>query len=529
MADYPAAFRDALASPAAAWEGERLESALPSPSSPSRSEGALERSLRSRLGRTEGNLEWVDSLITRARLSEPLERKRSPRSPSSPRPLGRSVSETALLPRRVLGRERSKYLLSSLFDLRRAGNPRLTGAPEPEASCKVHPGCTACSQLSARLAPVPVVQDVSPGPEDSTLMELTIADCEDTPDSLERTAEMLRIAQKPAGDYGGARHATSCVSKRTLQVVERKCEVLKKLVESLAGYEAACRRKVPLITAVIRGAFATEAGAAIGIREVIAGSIHPGGKPQEADKSMFQVFVTTFKLPAFHRTVLRAQALFREQEVLWADDIARLAKEEVDREKTSGNESPESVAAEAVKRLEELAVGIGVTHANPRLTEIEMLSIAARAAAVLRHAEGEARKDAKAALAGEKGDAAQTAALRVEASVKAGVAWGVEKSHPSMFKALIIAKDLRAAGVHRYAQHQVRSKKDALGEAEKAADRIDEAIRTAVKAGVNVAHDFIQAAQKLSLQAREEEGLKKRLANAEKRKLEKEKEAQGTG
>merc|ERR1712048_598062 len=110
------------------------------------------------------------------------------------------------------------------------------------------------------------------------------------------------------------------------------------------------------------------------------------------------------------------------------------------------------------------------------------------------------------------------AAARVIESAKAARIWGIEKSHPDMRTAQKVSNDLRGEAVVLFAEDEVRLKNSRtnLGDAEKAAERIEKAIKESIDYGAPVDRPKLEQSRKIALEFRELEGMRKRLANREK-------------
>merc|ERR1712151_881497 len=115
------------------------------------------------------------------------------------------------------------------------------------------------------------------------------------------------------------------------------------------------------------------------------------------------------------------------------------------------------------------------------------------------------------------------ASARVVASVKAAAKWGIEANHPDMRAAQKLSNDLRGQAVLLSAEDEVRMKRTRtnLGDAEKAAERIEAAIKESISYGCPHDHEKLEQSRKIALEFREEENMRKRMANREKQMAEK--------
>jgi len=390
-------------------------------------------------------------------------------------------------------------------------------------------GCACCPHLEVlrpRVPPAPPApsKDLSrASDEEMAYMEKVISSCSDTPDSLRGDIAALYESHDPIhDDLGGARHPTTLVFARALKVTERKLSVLSKLVEATRQFEAMSERKPQVIRAVINGQSAAEAGgAAIGYADKVENSIHakPYGCPEDGDKSFFEWFAASMKLSKNHVAVLHAQSVFDANLEPWVQILAKSSREEFDKECASGDESSDSPAAEAIRRLFTLSEGLSLPEEHPKLIETEMLCKAAKARKVRINAESEWREIQEKAQPSK----AREAALRLEKVVRDAVKWGLEKNHPDMRTALSISQDLHGRSVLLAADDEFRLMKsrNKLGDAEAAAVRIEESIKECIAMGVPVAHPELEKSKKIALRFREEEGYRKRQANRDKQLAEK--------
>mmetsp|Transcript_101041 Transcript_101041/g.314224 ORF Transcript_101041/g.314224 Transcript_101041/m.314224 type:complete len:441 (-) Transcript_101041:34-1356(-) len=431
--------------------------------------------------------------------------------PSTPL-LSRSLSEPKIPLR---GRERSKALMSSLYDLRHAGNPNICAEkPRPK---RTRPGCQACPCCAQNLPPVPSHTLNRNAGDELTLLEFTLVDCSDTPEQLRDGIELMQKGREASTELGGGRHPTSLNCDRVLQVVQRKLEVLEPLVLAIRQLEALCKKKEEVVEAIARGATAKEVGGdALRVTELCEESVHrrPHGAPQDADRFNWDAFVKSFGLPKQHLAFHQADAIIAREKDAWMDIVLPRAQGMVERERTSQDESPESPAAEAARALYALCDGMGIPGEHPKLIKTEMLADAQRALKLYRYARAEAR-DADGMTSHRE---LREIAERVNGNCLSAIRWGVKRNHPDMAKALGIAQTLRAEGVRQYALNLVAMRRSRLGEAEKAANDVEAAVKEAMKFGCLFDHVGIQESRKLALRLREEEGMRKRQSNAELRK-----------
>jgi len=305
-------------------------------------------------------------------------------------------------------------------------------------------------------------------------------------------------------------------------VINRKYEVLDRLVQASRKFDEMCQIKTEVVEAIIAGQSAEEAaGPALGLALKLEDSIHeePYGLPLEGDKSFFDLYCQTFKLPLHHLAIYKARSLIKQHEEEWAEVLERRARQEVEAEREGGDESAHSTAGEAVKRLAILSEGLGLPQDHPKLVATEMLGKAAKARKVKTNAEMEMREWGQSTNPRGVNEAAN----RLIQVVKEAAKWGIEKSHPDQRTAIRLSHDLRGYAVQLMAEDEVRLKKTRtnLGDAEKAAERIEAALKESIANGCPVDHEKLEFTRKIALQFREDEGLRKRQANRDKQMAEK--------
>merc|ERR1711920_156820 len=94
---------------------------------------------------------------------------------------------------------------------------------------------------------------------------------------------------------------------------------------------------------------------------------------------------------------------------------------------------------------------------------------------------------------------------------------------PDMRTAQVVSNDLRGWAVQLFAEDEFRMMKSRTnpGDAEKAAERIDAKMKESIQNGCPYEHEKLQICREVAQKFREEEGLRKRLANREKQMAEK--------
>jgi len=112
---------------------------------------------------------------------------------------------------------------------------------------------------------------------------------------------------------------------------------------------------------------------------------------------------------------------------------------------------------------------------------------------------------------------------QVAETVQAAADWLIEKTHPDMKAAMNISYDLRALAVKMIAEDEIRMKdtRTNLGDAEKAAERIEDGIKECIRLGCDRDHLTLKEANEMAQHMRQVEGMRKRLANKKKAEAEK--------
>merc|ERR1711865_327263 len=89
------------------------------------------------------------------------------------------------------------------------------------------------------------------------------------------------------------------------------------------------------------------------IRKFISAHTHKTGSPADADKSDFQAFVTSFRLPSQHKSLVHLRALADLERDWWIDATLQVAE--------SGGNLLE------IKRMIPMAVSLGADKDHPKL------------------------------------------------------------------------------------------------------------------------------------------------------------------
>eukprot|EP00931_Biecheleriopsis_adriatica_P064057 TRINITY_DN38919_c0_g1_i1.p1 TRINITY_DN38919_c0_g1~~TRINITY_DN38919_c0_g1_i1.p1 ORF type:complete len:807 (+),score=185.71 TRINITY_DN38919_c0_g1_i1:71-2491(+) len=407
-----------------------------------------------------------------------------------------------------VARVRSKKLLVSLSDLRRmgAGAPSSVreGSPSPE-----RPASPDRSHVSEQA---------------ETLLKSTLRDINDNEEALRSLEATLKGARDPVEHLGGCRHATAVISERTLAVVSRKAYLCQQLETRLAAFEVAHARREEHFQEVVQGADVDVN--LLGVKEFLAANVHQHCDPADADKSAFQLFVSSFGLPAKHHTVVKLRGLLSESLEWWVATCLRTAQED-------------GASAGTIRRLMDVVIFVTENPKHPVLVQLATLrgDVLAREA-LERSTKHFARDEAAVSRSPEPmPESARSAADAILQEMTSAIAEGAPQGHADLHKSKGMEIQMRRAEKDRYAKrvNNLAVELDAkdlevaesfaaqgrvapVGPSSEAADRIELEIRKVVKQfEVPEKHELIQDAQDLAGLLRERDGERKRLANREKR------------
>lgn len=474
-------------------------------------------------------LAFVDSVVAPLPLVEPpVPRLRLAILAASS--LSRSRSEpqfTRHLPA-ITGKERSKKLMDTLYDLRRGeedceklpeqwSTVSMAGSPRP----KGRTGCEACPVFGEKKGPTPSKEEAEGHHVDDTLLKPILADCKDTIESLTHFVEVMHNIANRAGENGGSRHASSRVAARITAIAERKLELLVKLVDSTQLYQDLCKRRDRVLTQVCSGMPAAEAaGGAAEFPDVLSESVHEGGNPEDGDRVNFEIFLRTFALPARHWSLVQGNEIFHKEVVEWTQAILAKAKTEVEKEASAEEIDPESPAAASCFRLIDLAEFLGVNLRGEEMKQVEKIAYEARAHVVLRFAESEWERDDKIKPMGEKGYAKTAAAAdAILGWVKAAVDYGVLPGHCNLQRARELVQELWITRARRITGNLLKlMKPNTAGEGTRVAEGLKEAAAELTRHGLRDSHDFVQELKTKATELLAEDTKLKRLANRDKAK-----------
>lgn len=391
--------------------------------------------------------------------------------------------------------QRSKRLLGSLFDLRRAGRASVV-------------------DLDAQDAMLP-----SDAPEE-TLMCTTLRDLDDTSASLLQLEGTLQANQDPVHDLGGARHASTLVASRTLAVVRRKCFLVRALEDRVAAFSEAQDRRQELLEQLRAGPVSIPA-ALLGARNFAINQVHRDGAPVDADKSDFDSFATSFGLPAKHSLVLRLRTLADAAGDWWAREALSAAEAGAD--------------ADSIRRLLAVALGINGDKGHVAVEQCNIILGDRLAREVLALAQKVQERDAATVARSSQAQpqSAKQAAKEIDDQIREARAIGAPAKHPSLEAAKCIATTLAQEEKNRYALKALKYAQEArerdraaadaagglpdVGLASELADIIDREVKGAIALGAPKEHPSLGEATSVAKDLRDLDGIRKRMLARQKR------------
>lgn len=410
---------------------------------------------------------------------------------------------------------RSKNLMDGLFKLRRVGGAESTPAAQVADSENVAD--------ASRPSTAPEEDEAS-----STLLNETLASCKDTEAELRVTERMLRECHDPVTELGGARHATTIVSGRTLSVVSRKAELCKMAEGYVNVFSAADAKRESLKQACLAGEVEVP-DTYKNQKKIISSLVHRNAKgdkinPVEAEKAPFEVFAVSFGLAPEHWTLVKLRQL--------ADDATEWWAEETLQEAHAGSNS------DILKRMIDICVGfLGLDEtAHPKLVQVKVIMGDRLAEKVLSIAEKLSEKDAQVVERSKDAqpEHARKVADQIDAELKQAVALGAPPKHAMLAKAKNIAVSFHIEEGARWAlkasQFAKRKQEEdsamaakytdkvpPVGPASERGDAIEKEIQACVKKGAPETHPKIGEATQIMKALRDLDGERKRMANREKR------------
>lgn len=343
---------------------------------------------------------------------------------------------------------RTFRLMQGLRNLRRLAAGNAEGAPGPQDGEGEGAGegeALGAAGAAASAAPA----DPPPGHDDD-LLHATLRELSDTAEALATTVEQMAASQQVIAVTGGARHATCVISQRALHVIKRKLELLLDVEGRAMRMKALQAQRDEIVHQITSGNFDLPPDF-INVRKYISSKVHRPGEPVDADRSNFEMFCSTFKLPSRHQALERLRQLSADFSDWWAH--ATLS------EATAGADYA------TITCMTLLAVAVGAPDDHPMLLRAKILLRDRAADKVLKEAkEAQARDVLAAEKAVQRGDTpvigqASKAADALEKSILQAEGEGVPTSDQRMQEAVSIMKGLREADGQRkrMANRQKRS------------------------------------------------------------------------
>lgn len=381
---------------------------------------------------------------------------------------------------KLKGKERSAALMNSLYDLRRVGDPkhRSQAGGEVEVSqAQLKSDSTEEEEKQPEQLDVgdPTLSSNvavgDPHGDDGSLLLSTLADKNDTPESLQQQADTLQNSRSGIKELGGQQHATSCVFNRALLCALRKIDLLETLRQKTEAFEleAGCRQFI--LEAVFAGEpIEKVASELLGFEKVIERSVHQRGEPQDANKSDFKSFAKSFGLPSEHAYVVRARSLLDETQDNWAQAALNMGEEQA----ASSTGEKLVTVAKTLKETANLLTGMGCSPDLPAVRRLLFLALECRGRVCEYRAQKEFDADARTCQARESAGKCMPSGPATEASerilkeVKDAMKAGVPGGNPSLGVANKLAQSLREAdGLRKRAEAAEKRKRDAAERAKK--------------------------------------------------------------
>lgn len=272
--------------------------------------------------------------------------------------------------------------------------------------------------------------------EQGALLHSTLADLFDTSAVLRSLEEQMRTAHDEAQELGGARHATAVLAARTFSVVRRKAALLRAVEARTAEFESAHNRRDEISAQLLSGK-AEAPSELFGILKFINQYTHKGGNPVDADRSDFELFAASFKLPSKHRALQNLRDLSDKISQWWAEEALRVAQE--------------GAAYVQIRRFFAVTIGAGADEDHPYLLRAATILNDRLADKMLKEARDKQRIDTENAARSEVPQVgpASRAADMIDKSIQEVVAEGVPEHDLRVIEAKKIMKELREADGQR--------------------------------------------------------------------------------
>jgi len=226
-------------------------------------------------------------------------------------------------------------------------------------------------------------------------------------------------------------------------VVRRKASLLQDVEARMATFQAAHAKREELIPQILQGECQEPPPDLVGIRKFIKQYTHqsPSGSPVDADKSDFDAFAKSFKLPDRHNQLERFRALSMGISQWWAEASLRIAEE--------------GANYEQIRRIFDIAMGAGADDEHPCILRAIKILNDRLCDKVIKDAEERQQRDTDAfERSNARGEVPQVgpasrAADLIEQAVMQAVAEGAPSHDLRLNKARDICKTLREADGQR--------------------------------------------------------------------------------
>lgn len=264
---------------------------------------------------------------------------------------------------------------------------------------------------------------------DEALLHATLKDTHDNVALLRSLEFNLIDGTGAVTECGGARHATNVMTIRTLSVVRRKAFLLSEVEDRIAAIEDIMLGSDELCAEIVEGR--EQPPELAGIKRFVRAHTH-NGNPAEENKTDFETFANTFKLPGAHDGLLKLRDTAADAGEWWAEACIR--------------EAIKGVSHGALKRLFNTALGTGVDPDHFKLVRAEVILTDRLAERVIKEAKERLERDSL--MAERAGPAppvgpASVAADKIETDMKEAVADGVKKTDLRLKEAAAISQKLR--------------------------------------------------------------------------------------
>lgn len=491
-------------------------------------------------------------LLSRSRMSRASASSVSWRSRGTPECIAKIALEAGRSEEadRQHARLRADRLIGALSSLRRANDPRrASGAVDEE--CREGPLSPKSPRVVSTLTDYAARRSTraqhdlkraemfgtlpaEEASDDLPLLQATLSELADSSSSLLAGLAAMEAAQEPIAENGGSRHPTAVLAARSAAVLVRKAELLQKAEARSAAFERAHAAAAEL-NELLREQDVDTPPDLLGTKDFLSTVLHKDGRPQDADKSDFEGFASSFGLDRQHQEILKIKRLQAEACDWWAQKLL----EEIENGTTTDH----------MQRMIRILKEINEGEDLPALKQAGAILSDKLAERVLVAAEQLKAQDAEAKAASTTPDPenCRRCADRIAEDLRLSKAMGCTPKHPKMLKAkgievafrleeknrharkvLLAARERRDRDAKAAEQAKLEGQVPEVGMATTAAEAIDADIdRVTMAEGVMPTHADLREAKQVAKDLRDVEGQRRRLQAREKRLREKETAAGG--